>query len=239
MSYVHKTFDELNLMDDFLINAIASDPEVGIPFCRTLLSVLLQRKIGAIRVVAQRFIPAPAPGMRGVEVPSIDYQDGIHMIYFYTKGNKGGCKEIRSMLQYLQTSTKSNVSNPATQTLHDYVSRVKLDPEVRLEYMKFDDIIFFAKRDAANEATMKTALSTRVEDIYELLEDYGEIPDTLKDYLNSQTDVNTLRSWHKLAAHTKSIEDFMVRIGCDQFMIFDIRHPVFPTVSCQGAHSSV
>lgn len=54
MSYVHKPFDELNLMDDFLINAIASDPEVGIPFCRTLLSVLLQRNIGAIRVVAQR-----------------------------------------------------------------------------------------------------------------------------------------------------------------------------------------
>lgn len=149
-----------------------------------------------------------------VEVPSIDYQDGIHMIYFYTKGNKGGCKEIRSMLQYLQTSTKSNVSNPATQTIHDYVSRVKLDPEVRLEYMKFDDIIFFAKRDAANEATMKTALSTRVQDIYELLEDYGEIPDTLKDYLNSQTDVNTLRRWLKLAAHVKSIEDFMTQIGC-------------------------
>lgn len=40
-----RKFEELNVLDDFLINAIASDPEVGEPFCRTVLSVLLQKQI--------------------------------------------------------------------------------------------------------------------------------------------------------------------------------------------------
>ena len=322
MSYTRKSLEDLNVLDDFLINAVASDPEVGIPFCRTLLSVLLQREIGEIHVIAQRTIPALTPNMRGirmdveieelthdtdydnksmhvpettlqnsglstsdkkipyicnvydiephtqnninlpkhnrfyqakidsrymhsgdksfdkmpdlymltitnydpfgydymmytvrnqcVEVPSMNYRDGVHMIYFNTKGTKGGCKDIRSMLKYLQTSTQSNATDAATQTIHDYVSSVKLQPEVRLEYMKFDDIIYFAQRDAEKEAI----LSTRIQDIYELLEDYGDIPEALKDYLNTQTDVNILSKWHKLAAHAASMEDFMEQIGC-------------------------
>ncbi|MBR1692776.1 MAG: hypothetical protein IJ711_08390, partial [Lachnospiraceae bacterium] len=66
MSYSRKSLDELNVLDDFLINAIASDPEVGAPFCRTLLSVLLQKEIGQVRVIAQRSIPALSPNMRGI-----------------------------------------------------------------------------------------------------------------------------------------------------------------------------
>ena len=58
------------------------------------------------------------------------------MIYFYTKGSKGGCKAIRSMLKYLQTSIESNAADPDTQSIHDYASRVKLSPEVKLEYTK-------------------------------------------------------------------------------------------------------
>lgn len=47
-----RKFEELNVLDDFLINAIASDLEVGEPFCRTVLSVLLQRKIEKLKIVA-------------------------------------------------------------------------------------------------------------------------------------------------------------------------------------------
>ena len=68
MSYTNKPFEELDIIDDFLLNLLATDPEVGIPFCRRLLSVLLQRTIGEIRVVAQRTIPALAPECRGIRM---------------------------------------------------------------------------------------------------------------------------------------------------------------------------
>lgn len=50
MSYTNKTLAELNVWDDFLMNAIVTTPKLGEEFCRMSLSVLLQRKIGKIKV---------------------------------------------------------------------------------------------------------------------------------------------------------------------------------------------
>ena len=61
MSYTIKPFEELDLMDDFLMHFIANDNEVNEEFFRILLSVLLQKKIGKIKISAQRGIPAGSP----------------------------------------------------------------------------------------------------------------------------------------------------------------------------------
>ena len=68
MSYINKPFEELDVIDDFLMNAVATDPDVGEEFCRTILSVLLQKPIGRIRIVAQRTIPANSPLHRGIRM---------------------------------------------------------------------------------------------------------------------------------------------------------------------------
>lgn len=68
MAYTKRKLEELNIMDDFLMNAVATDEEVGVPFCREILSVLLQREIGEIRVVSQRTIPALTPTLRGIRI---------------------------------------------------------------------------------------------------------------------------------------------------------------------------
>ena len=63
-----KKFEELDVIDDFLMNALASDAEVGESFCRTLLSGLLQREIGTIRVNVQRVITPERPEYRGIRL---------------------------------------------------------------------------------------------------------------------------------------------------------------------------
>lgn len=68
MSYTRKTFEELSVMDDFMMNAIATNKDIGELFCRKVLSVLLQREIGQIRVVAQRVIPPLTPNLRGIRM---------------------------------------------------------------------------------------------------------------------------------------------------------------------------
>lgn len=68
MGYTNKSLEELDVMDDFLFSAIAADKEVGEAFCRKLLSVLLERKIGKIRVTAQHTLPAPTPQYRGIRM---------------------------------------------------------------------------------------------------------------------------------------------------------------------------
>lgn len=53
--------------------------------------------------------------------------------------------------------------------------------------------------------------ATKVQDILELLEDYGEIPDALEQTL-AQASPKALKTYHKLAAKADSIEAFMTAI---------------------------
>lgn len=68
MSYVKRTLRELNVMDDFLMNAVASDEEVGEEFCRRMVSTLLNRNVGEVRVISQKGIQGATPELRGVRL---------------------------------------------------------------------------------------------------------------------------------------------------------------------------
>lgn len=299
MEYNKKAFEELDVLDDFLMNAIASNKEVGIPFCRRILSVLLQREIGEIRVTAQSTIPGSFLGMRGIrmdveieeagnekkssianvydlephlrkdihipkhnrfyqakidsrylksgekdfsklpnlyvititnfdpfgydymmytiknsciEEPELKYDDGLQFVYFNTQGTKGGSKEIKSMLQYIQNSTEDNVTNEATREVHNYVKKVKVLPEVKQGYMKLEEIIAYAKQDGWEEGR-QSGIQEGIEQgmqqsVLELLEELGDIPTKMKEKIEHQKDTAVLKQWCKLAAKVDTIEEF-------------------------------
>lgn len=52
----------------------------------------------------------------------------------------------------------------------------------------------------------------KIEDILDLLGDYGEIPEELIDRINTQHDKESLRILLKLAARVDSIEDFELQM---------------------------
>ena len=78
MGYTKKTLQELDLIDNFLSNAIASNRELGEPFYRLLLSVLLGKELKTVRVLAQQVIPAATPELRGIrmDVEITEYDEG-------------------------------------------------------------------------------------------------------------------------------------------------------------------
>ena len=283
-----RKLQELNVIDDFMMSVAASDKKGGEAFCRTLLSTLLERKIGRIQVNAQKVIPALTPELRGIrmdvevreenaepvmnlfdlepclyrvpglekklrfnqaridsryvrsgekdfrsmpdlymimilpydpfgedymvyhvrnrcrELPELDYQDGLEYIYFNTKGRKGGSPEIQRMLRYIENSTEENVKDEAVRSIHRHVEWMKLQPEVKEEYMDWEEKIYYERRDAAEEADWKR----RIADILELLEDYGEVPAELQRRLEAEMDAEKLRSLLKLAARVQSLEEF-------------------------------
>lgn len=63
-----KSLQELDVLSNFLINAIANDPDVSEPFFRLLLSILLEIEIGRITVRAQSVIPGDTPNHRGIRL---------------------------------------------------------------------------------------------------------------------------------------------------------------------------
>lgn len=240
-----KTIDEADLMDDIFMNLVASDPDAGEPVCRILLSVLLQTKIGKVKVHAQRVIPGIGFDIRGirldveveefdadsderianvydiephrkredefgrmlrfrqakidsrymkkndsdyshlpnlymilitdkdyfgedymmytfrnrcVEVPDLEYDDGLVFLYFYTKGTKGGSESIHNMLEYLQDSRHVSAVDEATRELDEYVSNVRRDPKIRGNYMTFGD-----KIDREKQISLKEGIEQGIE----------------------------------------------------------------------------
>lgn len=299
MSYYNKPFEELDVLDNFLMNAVAANSEVGEAFFRKVLSVLLQRRIGKIKIVAQYALPAHSPRYRGIrmdvkieepedteealpanvydlephlqndldlprhnrfyqakidsshmkrgdnnfshmpdlyiitilnfdpfgydymmytienrctEVGELRYKDGLKFIYFYTGGTRGGSREIKTMLQYLQHSTGDNATDETTREIHRYVSQVRVLPQIREDYMRFEEFIYYQRKDAAKEAARDATRETTKNDILDLLEDYGEIPPLLKEKLESVSDIDLLRKYLKLAARAGSLESFMEKM---------------------------
>ena len=282
-----RSLEDLNVIDDFLMNAAASDREGGEEFCRLILSTLLEREVGKIHINTQKVISAGAPNLRGIrmdveiiesagelinvydiepcryhkrgleksnrfyqakidsrymksgerdftklpnlyiitilpydpfgenymmyqiinqclEVPGLEYKDGLRYIYFNTTGKKGGSPAIRELLQYFQNSTETNARSERLQRIHEHVKKVKVLPEVREEFMRLDDIIYYEREEADQNRA--------VQDILELLEDCGEVSEELKNKIKVQTDKKTLRRWHKLAARAESLEEFKTKM---------------------------
>lgn len=271
MSYTKKRLEDLDIMDDFLMNAVATDAEVGEAFCRTLLSTLLQRKLGKVHIVGQKMIMAYTPEHRGIrmdveveeldedhpelpamniydfephnyasdrkmlikrsryyqakidsaalhvgekdfgnlpnlyvinvlnydpfgydymlyticnkcaEVDELVYEDGLKFLYFYTGGTRGGNEDIAQMLQFMQKSIPENAGNSETRQLLEYVSRVKVQPEVRRSYMRVDEILEHVKEEGRDIGETQFANLTdkllklgRVDDLKVALENKEE-----------------------------------------------------------------
>ncbi|MBD5459359.1 MAG: hypothetical protein HDR26_00220 [Lachnospiraceae bacterium] len=78
--------------------------------------------------------------------------------------------------------------------------------------MRFEEFIYYERKAAAEEAAKEAAKETIMNDILDLLEDYGEIPSGLKEKLETVNDADLLRKYHKLAARAGSLEAFMEKM---------------------------
>lgn len=80
------------------------------------------------------------------------------------------------------------------------MSIFEYDEEAVMALIRSDE-----REDGRNEGL----LQAKQEDILELLEDFGEIPESLSMKICEETNLDTLKRWHKLAAKTDSIEQFV------------------------------
>lgn len=233
-------FEKLNIIDDYMANAAASDSVVGRDFVRVLVEGLLQIKLGDnFQVNIQRVIVGDSPLKRGirveievseyesgafatnptnvydiepnkrknldvtkhnrfyqakidsrnlevgekefarlpnlfvmmitnydpfgydymlytvrnqcVELPELEYDDGLRFLYFNTTGTLGGSQELKQLLTYIEDSNLDNVANDVIKKLHEYVCQVKESPEVRAGYMMWEEKIFYERLDAKVE----------------------------------------------------------------------------------------
>ena len=73
------------------------------------------------------------------------------MIYFNTKGTKGGSKELKAFLRYLEESTKENVVDEDTQEMDEYVAYIKGEERIEEDYMTVGDWVDSIVEEAVEE----------------------------------------------------------------------------------------
>ena len=57
-------------------------------------------------------------------------------------------------------------------------------------------------------AETKAKLENSREMVLELLEEFGVVPNKVKEKIMSEEDMDTLKKWHKLAAKCENLEEF-------------------------------
>ena len=240
---MQKEFEQLNMIDNFLMNELANDAKFGEDACRELVSSLLQRKIGKVRIISQKNIPPGLPDQRGiildvemeentdiqkdglpginvydlephrkpkkkenlpkrtrfyqakiderrlksgerdfgklpnlyiifildydpfgydrvcytfdnicVEMPELNYDDGLEIVYFNTTGTIGGNESVRNMLRFIEESTRENAVDDATRKMYDYVRQVKEQEVSKMRFVTYKEFFEDEIEEAIEEA---------------------------------------------------------------------------------------
>ena len=143
------------------------------------------------------------------EIPEMNYNDGIKKIFLYTNGENGGSDELRKLLLYMKHSCVENVTDERLERLHYGVEGIRSNSVIGVKYMQMWEIIELEKQESKAEG--KT--DGKTESILELLEEIDVIPDSLKQTILSQKDMDILNKWLKLSAKVASIDEFIEKMN--------------------------
>ena len=83
-----------------------------------------------------------------VKNDQIVYNDGSNKIFLYTKGTKGGSKELKDLLTYMEHTTFVNAVDSDLREIQEIVDNVKADSRERERFMTLQEMIYYEKRDS-------------------------------------------------------------------------------------------
>lgn len=148
-----------------------------------------------------------------VEDPSVPYDDGAEKIFLYTGGTTGSASQsLKEMLLYMQDSDEAHVTNPDIERIHDVVSRVRLDKEVGISYMKSWEIEQMIREEATEEGYASGREQALRESILDFLQEHGTVPEEIRAAVQEERNLERLRQWNKIAARVATMEEFALAL---------------------------
>lgn len=142
---------------------------------------------------------------RCIQDEKLYFKDGTHTVCLSTCGEneKEVPKELVKFLAYVRADldmSTCDFEDDFVARLQKSVRHVKASREMEERYMLFEELLKNERREGKVE--------DRVEAITELLEDLGTIPEPLKEKLEGEKNMDTLKAWLKIAAKADSIDQF-------------------------------
>ena len=96
-----------------------------------------------------------------------------------------------------------------------YVKNMKnVEEAVEMSIFEYDEEAVFeiVRKDEYEKGHQEGVIAGKAESVLELLEDIGTIPEKIREKITGETDPETLKKWHKLAAKSESIDEFVSKM---------------------------
>ena len=155
------------------------------------------------------------------EEPGAQLQEGCKSIFLSTRGEND--REVPGELVSFLNFVKADLSESETDFEDDFVEklqntirRIKSNREMEERFMIFEEMLrderAEGKAEGKAEGIAEGKTEAVLEMLLELINDLGEIPDELRNRIASEKDLETLKKWHRLAARSESLDEFLEKM---------------------------
>ena len=151
------------------------------------------------------------------EVPGLRLGDEVTKLLLSTKGENEEevSKELVDFLHYVTESNENGLPDECDERLkrlHESIREIKASADMEVEYMKMEERERIIRDEGVEFGKQIGIINGKIEDILELLEDKGDVPEKVKAEILAETDLEVLKKWLRLAAKSETIEEFCKEI---------------------------
>lgn len=137
-------------------------------------------------------------------------QEGCKTIFLSTSGENDG--EVPEALVKFLNFVKADLSESEADFQDDFVEklqesirRIKSSREMEERFMIFEEML----RDERAEGRAQGKAEGKAEDVLELLDELGDVPETLRCRITNEKNLGLLTKWLRLAAKANSLKEFL------------------------------
>ena len=151
------------------------------------------------------------------EEPGAQLQEGCKSIFLSTRGEND--REVPGELVSFLNFVKADLSESETDFEDDFVEklqntirRIKSNREMEERFMIFEEMLRDERAEGKAEGIAEGKAEAVLEMLLALMSNLGEIPDELRNRITSEKDLETLKKWHRLAARSESLDEFLEKM---------------------------
>ena len=123
--------------------------------------------------------------------------------------------ELVSFLNFVKadlSESETDFEDDFVEKLQNTIRRIKSNREMEERFMIFEEMLRDERAEGKAEGIAEGKTEAVLEMLLELMNDLGEIPDELRNRIASEKDLETLKKWHRLAARSESLDEFLKKM---------------------------
>lgn len=132
--------------------------------------------------------------------------EGCKSIFLSTSGKNDWevSEELVKFLNFVKadlSESETDFEDDFVKKLQESIRRIKSDREMEERFMIFEEML----RDERAEGKAEG----KAEDVLELLEELGDVPESMRDKIATETNLELLTKWLRFAAKADSLDEFL------------------------------